>query len=551
MILGAILASALLLGEIPNSMTSERVEASHGGPITCENSDYNCIYVDITDGNNGNRIVCTRAVCGDGMFGGRKYKLESLYAFDGGDIYNHPTSTAPDRALSLRVNGLSFTVSGSSPCSYQGGVYLDSGFSQRWNTVNSPTSISCDYSGGFSNWNFTPGRTYYVRVEFSDRTGSVVGTSSYLMPEVTTSTSSSTSSTLSYAGTTSTSVSSRSDNNPCTDPQNPNFACGWAGVDSSGRVGGVIVCTYSVCGSGSFGGRRYILQTQQEPDGNVAGWGSGFYDQTNNRFYPEGLDGPWFNGGDSWADIRSSLSATRTTTTTTTTTTSVVSTVPDSESTSTVASSVTPTTASGNPNGGTTSTLAPSGGTVPESGVSTTTVAPVEPGSGEVVVGGATIETSVTIETDAGVATVSAGGVTASLSGEQSEQAANVSDENSLVFNAGDEVSLNVSGFQPESEAEAIVYSEPRKLGILQVDAQGNLNATVELPPDLESGNHTLVLSGVDSNGNPISVKFGLIVFGNDGGIPLWMWVLVGLLLAVLFSSVSLNLRQRGTPRPA
>ena len=236
----------------------------------------------------------------------------------------------------------------------------------------------------------------------------------------------------------------------------------------------------------------------------------------------------------------------------TTTTTSVsFSTVPDSESTSTVASSVTPTTASGNLNGGTTSTLAPSGGTVPESGVSTTTVAPVEPGSGEVVVGGATIETSVTIDTDAGVATVSAGGVTASLSGEQSEQAANVSDENSLVFNAGDEVSLNVSGFQPESEAEAIVYSEPRRLGVLRVDAQGNLNATVELPPDLESGNHTLVLSGVDSNGNPISVKFGLIVFGNDGGIPLWMWVLVGLLIAVLFTSVSLNLRQRGTPRPA
>lgn len=198
-----------------------------------------------------------------------------------------------------------------------------------------------------------------------------------------------------------------------------------------------------------------------------------------------------------------------------------------------------------------TTTIAPSGGAVPDSGVSTTTVASVEPGSGEVVVGGATIETNVSIDTDAGVATVSAGGVVASLSGEQSEQAANVSDENSLVFNAGDEVSLNVSGFQPESEAEAIVYSEPRRLGVLQVDAQGNLNATVELPPDLESGNHTLVLAGVDSNGNPISVKFGLIVFGNDGGIPLWMWVLVGLLVAVLFTSVSLNLRQRGTPRPA
>ena len=218
-----------------------------------------------------------------------------------------------------------------------------------------------------------------------------------------------------------------------------------------------------------------------------------------------------------------------TTTTATTPTTLFSTSVPDSETSTRVA---------------TTSEVDP------ESGISTTTVAPVEPGSAVIMVGSATFATKVNIDTDAGVATVAVGGVTASLSGEQSNQAADAGDEKSLVFNAGEDVSLDVSGFKPESEAQAIIYSDPRMLGVLQVDAQGNLNATVQLPPDLESGNHTLVLSGIDPNGNLISVKFGLIVFGNESAIPLWMWVLVGSLVTVLFSSVLVNLRQRGTPRP-
>jgi hypothetical protein len=76
-------------------------------------------------------------------------------------------------------------------------------------------------------------------------------------------------------------------------------ACGWAVVDSSGVVRGVIVCQVSVCGpDGDWRGRlpveymgcpagcRLVLQAQQTRDGNVAGWhGSDVvYNDSSNTF---------------------------------------------------------------------------------------------------------------------------------------------------------------------------------------------------------------------------------------------------------------------------
>jgi hypothetical protein len=64
------------------------------------------------------------------------------------------------------------------------------------------------------------------------------------------------------------------------------FACGWAMVEPDGSVSGVIVCTVEVCGSGSFAGKRTVLQTRQMEGGNVAGWhGEDVrYDEESNTF---------------------------------------------------------------------------------------------------------------------------------------------------------------------------------------------------------------------------------------------------------------------------
>jgi len=107
--------------------------------------------------------------------------------------------------------------------------------------------------------------------------------------------------------------------NPCLDPANPKYNCGWAMVDDNGTVTNAIVCSFEVCGTGAFAGSKVVLQTRQEPSGNIAGYGQGRYDASTNRFYPFGIPGPWFTGGDEWSDIRASLEATSVPMTTSTT----------------------------------------------------------------------------------------------------------------------------------------------------------------------------------------------------------------------------------------
>lgn len=62
------------------------------------------------------------------------------------------------------------------------------------------------------------------------------------------------------------------------------YVCGWAVLDDSNNVTNVIVCDYSVCGSGTFANMRVVLQARQLPSGNVAGYNGGSYNPDNNVF---------------------------------------------------------------------------------------------------------------------------------------------------------------------------------------------------------------------------------------------------------------------------
>ena len=255
------------------------------------------------------------------------------------------------------------------------------------------------------------------------------------------------------------------------------------------------------------------------------------------------------------------------TTTTTTTTTTVAPTTTTVAPTTTVASTTTAapgdiqiqststTQAESTGNTGPSTTIAPSQQSAAVNGATTTeapagqptpsTMAPVVPGEVIVEIGGEEVQASVEVNQEEGVATVSAGVVVASVSGSQVNESTAEAPENALVFAAGDEVSVSASGFEPDSEVDATIYSTPRNLGKLSVDAQGNVTAEITLPSDMETGNHTLVLSGVDQNNNPIAVKFGLIVYANETNIPGWIYVLVALLVLVLAASIGVNVRQR------
>ena len=224
-------------------------------------------------------------------------------------------------------------------------------------------------------------------------------------------------------------------------------------------------------------------------------------------------------------------------------TTTTSSTVPASGTTSTLVSgSIT-----------TSSSISESTSTPNSNSISSSTIAPVAPGASEVQVGGTSVAVETSIDTETGSATITAGEVSATINGGNTSTDEGDAPENALAFEVGSEVNLSASGFQPESEVDVIIFSEPTNLGQIKVDANGTVTAQVTLPSNLEIGNHTLVLNGVDAKNQPISVKFGLIVYGTDSITPIWVWLLVAALTLTLLASIWLNIqsRQRASISPS
>jgi len=84
---------------------------------------------------------------------------------------------------------------------------------------------------------------------------------------------------------------------------------------------------------------------------------------------------------------------------------------------------------------------------------------------------------------------------------------------------AGQQVVVSGYDFLPGSTVNVYVYSTPRLLGSVTVDAQGAFSTTVTLPADLADGTHHLVASGVDGNGNPKYLVVEVSVTGGVAGV--------------------------------
>jgi LPXTG-site transpeptidase (sortase) family protein len=91
-------------------------------------------------------------------------------------------------------------------------------------------------------------------------------------------------------------------------------------------------------------------------------------------------------------------------------------------------------------------------------------------------------------------------------------------------------ITIEASGFEPESFVEVYMFSEPTFVGILQTDANGNIIGNLPTP-DLEPGIHTLQALGTSESGNAVvsNVKVELIdtdniAFTNDEGNDYVAW---------------------------
>jgi hypothetical protein len=93
----------------------------------------------------------------------------------------------------------------------------------------------------------------------------------------------------------------------------------------------------------------------------------------------------------------------------------------------------------------------------------------------------------------------SAAGVTAPLSSR-----------GELVLTTGNFASFSGTGFAPNSEIVVWLFSTPTKLGTVVTDASGSFSGSLEVPSDLEAGQHTVQLNGETSDGETRSLAVGV-----------------------------------------
>jgi hypothetical protein len=139
----------------------------------------------------------------------------------------------------------------------------------------------------------------------------------------------------------------------------------------------------------------------------------------------------------------------------------------------------------------------------------------------------------------------------------QTEQGVKVSVQNSessstsgssLVLNPGSVVEVQADGYTPGSPLEAWIFSTPVRLGAGTADEKGSFTGTFPLSSSAQLGQHTVVLHGVSTNGEVITVAIGVKVVESQqavapesssmgvvlGAILLGLLVMTALILLVI-----------------
>ncbi|MFW3170619.1 hypothetical protein [Geodermatophilus sp. CPCC 206100] len=76
----------------------------------------------------------------------------------------------------------------------------------------------------------------------------------------------------------------------------------------------------------------------------------------------------------------------------------------------------------------------------------------------------------------------------------------------------GQQVTIIGTGFAPNSTVTVIIYSEPQVLGTALTDANGNFQKAFTVPANLPAGQHSLVASGLDANGQQRFMRMDVTV---------------------------------------
>jgi hypothetical protein len=159
----------------------------------------------------------------------------------------------------------------------------------------------------------------------------------------------------------------------------------------------------------------------------------------------------------------------------------------------------------------------------------------VAPGEAAATADGEVIETTVTRADNQITAT--AGDVSTSVFGlaaDGTRVALNA--EGNLVLNEGDKLVVSASGYAPNQDVDAWLYSTPSLLGAMTADGDGKVSGAFNLPSGLDVGDHRLVLSGENPDGAAVLVGIGLS-YGTvqSGSTVTRVLIAIPIALAVLF----------------
>ena len=109
----------------------------------------------------------------------------------------------------------------------------------------------------------------------------------------------------------------------------------------------------------------------------------------------------------------------------------------------------------------------------------------------------------------------------------------------------GDTLTLTVTGVNPGSTVTVTVHSDIQTLGTLIADANGKASGTLALTADIPSGNHTLVLEGLNEDAQMSYYEVPLSVRETSGRLVLLAYGIALLLIAGGAMTLVLSRRRR------
>jgi hypothetical protein len=116
-----------------------------------------------------------------------------------------------------------------------------------------------------------------------------------------------------------------------------------------------------------------------------------------------------------------------------------------------------------------------------------------------------------------------------------------------LRVQAGDSVTVDATGFSANTRVEVRLYSDPVLLGLTDVDTNGVMDASYEIPEGIPSGNHNVVLIG-ERNGDSVTMALS-VTLGEESNSNALTMALLGILIIAGVTALMLPafLRRRRT----